>query len=225
MAELTGHRVKEAADHRRGAAAHDHRAQVGASWPGRRPECPGQGQSRDPVPGRNQHQVGKQGGEQLAVSTDGLPLQRDMRAVICLGQVFQADAGQPGQAGRRASQLHQGGDALAVGHLGGAQQHPALGQEPQPGPGSMEADLKRNAVADDRMVYHGTQSTCRASGWQRSQVPIRAGRRSRRSRFFGPSPRCPRIATLSPAMRAVGRIECDQPGRIVSRAEQRRLGR
>jgi len=46
--------------------------------------------------GRNQHQVGKQGREQLAVSADGLPLERDMRAVICFGQVFEADVSQPG---------------------------------------------------------------------------------------------------------------------------------
>jgi hypothetical protein len=101
-----------------------------------------------------------------------------MRAVICFGWVFQADVGQPGQASSRASELHQGGDALAVGHLGGPQQHPALSQDPQLGPGGMEADIERNAVADDSTVCHGTQSTGRAPGLQRSQVPIRAGRRS-----------------------------------------------
>ena len=100
-AELAGHRIQEAADHRRGAAARDHLARAGASSPRRRPVCPRQGDSRDLVPGRNQHQIGKQGGEQLAVSADGLPLERDMRAVICLGQVFQADVGQPGQASSR----------------------------------------------------------------------------------------------------------------------------
>ena len=42
-----------------------------------------------------------------------------MGAVICFRQVVQADPGQPSLASRRASQLHQAGDALAVGHLAG----------------------------------------------------------------------------------------------------------
>ena len=43
----------------------------------------------------SQHQVGIQGREQLAVSCDGFPLQRDMGAAICFRQGFQADPGQP----------------------------------------------------------------------------------------------------------------------------------
>jgi hypothetical protein len=71
-----------------------------------------------------------------------------MRAVICFRQVLQADVGQPGQAGRRVSDLHQAGDALAVGHLGGPRQRPALSQDPQPGPGGMEAGIERKAYAE-----------------------------------------------------------------------------
>ena len=96
MDELAGHRVQEAADYRRGAAAHDRLAQPGASSPRRRPVCPCHRENRDLVPGRDQHQVGEQGCEQLAVSGDGLPSDRDMRAVICFRQVLQADVGQPG---------------------------------------------------------------------------------------------------------------------------------
>ena len=96
MVQLAGHRVQEAADYRRGAAAHDGLAQPGVSSPGRRPVCARQRENRDLVSGRSQHQVGQQGGEQLAVSGDGLPLERDMRAVICFRQVLQADVGQPG---------------------------------------------------------------------------------------------------------------------------------
>ena len=76
-----------------------------------------------------------QGREQLAVRRDGLPLQREMGAVISFRQVAQAHPGQPGQPSRRASRLHQAGDAVTVGQLGGPQQHPVPGQDPQPGRG------------------------------------------------------------------------------------------
>jgi D-serine deaminase-like pyridoxal phosphate-dependent protein len=95
-----------------------------------------------------------------------------------LAQVFGADLGQPGQASRRASELHQGGDAVAVSHLGGPQQHPAHSQDPQPGPGGAEADIYYNAIADDGMACHGTQSTAGHQGSQQAQVPIRMGRKS-----------------------------------------------
>lgn len=88
-----------------------------------------------------------------------------------MAQVFGADLGQPGQASRRASELHQGGDALAVGHLGGPQQHPAHSQDPQPGPGGAEADIYYNAIADDGMACHGTQSTGRAPGFAAGAGP------------------------------------------------------
>ena len=79
-----------------------------------------------------------------------------MGAVICSRQVVQADPGQPGQASRRASHLHQASDALAEGHFGGPQQHPVPSQHPQPGPGCTEAGIEQNAVADDNMVRHST---------------------------------------------------------------------
>jgi hypothetical protein len=82
MVELTGHRVQEAADHRRGTAARDHLIQAGGSSPRRRPVCPRQGEGRGLVPGRDQHQVGDEGREQLTVRADGVPLERDVRAVI-----------------------------------------------------------------------------------------------------------------------------------------------
>ena len=118
----TRHPGQEAADCRHGTLTHDRPVQPGASPAGLRPVRSGQGERRDLVPGRDQHQVGIQGREQLAVSRDGLPLQRDMGAVICSRQGIQAGPGQPGQASRRASHLHQAGDALAIGHFGGPQQ-------------------------------------------------------------------------------------------------------
>ena len=138
-------------------------------YPGRRQlaqaaaSIPPSGREPWSVPGRDQHQVGEEGREQLTVRADGVPLERDvvqsshwLRSWVRLGQ--------PGQASRRASELHQGGDALAVGHLGGPQQHPAHSQDPQPGPGGAEADIYYNAIADDGMACHGTQSTGRAPG-------------------------------------------------------------
>ena len=84
-----------------------------------------------------------------------------MGAVICFRQVVQVGPGQPGQASRRASHLHQAGDALAVGHFGGPQQHPVPGQDPQPAPGGTEAGIEQNAVADDNMVRHNTSPRIR----------------------------------------------------------------
>ena len=102
-----------------------------------------------PVPGRDQQQGGIQGYEQRAVGGDGLPLQRDMSAVLGFRQVFQADPGQPGQPSRRARRLHQAGDGLPVGRFGSPQQHPVPGQDLQPGPGGTEAGIEQDPVADD----------------------------------------------------------------------------
>jgi hypothetical protein len=38
-------------------------------------------------------------------------------------------------------------------------------------PGGTEADIERNAIADDSMVCHGTQPTGRAPGLQQAKVP------------------------------------------------------
>ena len=93
-----------------------------------------------------------------------------MGAVICSCQVVQAGPGQPGQASRRAGPFHQAGDALAVGHFGGPQQHPVHGQDPQSAPGGTEAGIEQNAVADDNMVRHSTSPRIRRWPGLRPQV-------------------------------------------------------
>jgi hypothetical protein len=98
-----------------------------------------------------------------------------MGAVIRAGQVVQAGRGQPGRASGRASRVHQGGDALAVGQFGGLQQHPVPGRDPQPGPGGTEAGIKQDAIADDDTVRHGTSPPTwhRPGSGHRSCLPRR----------------------------------------------------
>jgi hypothetical protein len=195
MGELAGYRVQEAADHRRGAAAHHRLVQFCGRFSGRRPVCPPQRENHDLVSGGNQRQVGKQGREQLPVSGDGIPSKRDMRAVIGFCQVFQADVGQPGQAGRRAGELYQSDNALAVGHFGGPLQHPGPSQHPQPRPCGPKAAIEWNAKSDDGAL-HAPSAPAGHRTLQRSQVPAGTGRRSPASLQLGSVAGKPRAARV-----------------------------
>ena len=75
----------------------------------------------------------------------------------------------------------------------------------------MEAGIEQDAIADDSMASHGTSAP--AGHQARSGLRSLSGQAEgpQLSRFFGPSPRRPLIATLSPAMRVAGRIARDQP--------------
>ena len=108
---------------------------------------------------------------------------------------------------RRASELHQGGDARAVGHLGGPQQHPAHGQGPEPGPGGAEADGK----AVDR--------TCPEQG---DQLPP--------TRDFGNEPPAREkaaviLAQLQPDADRLGRIMLKQHRYAADSARRQRIGK
>ena len=141
-------------------AAAAHRRMI--AWSSAAPTRPGCGRYA-PVrasaviwsPARTSIRSTSQGREQLAVRRDGLPLQREMGAVISFRQVAQAHPGQPGQPSRRASRLHQAGDAVTVGQLGGPQQHPVPGQDPQPGRGGT-AGIDQNTARDGNMARHST---------------------------------------------------------------------
>ena len=115
-----------------------------------------------------------QGREQLAVRRDGLPLQREMGAVISFRQVAQAHPGQPGQPSRRASRLHQAGDAVTVGQLGGPQQHPVPGQDPQPGRGGT-AGIDQNTT--ETAIWPATAPAHR-SGTGQARSHLETARRS-----------------------------------------------
>jgi hypothetical protein len=94
-----------------------------------------------------------------------------MRAVPCFRQVLQADACQPSQPSGRVGELCQADDALAIGHLGGPEQRPALNQDSQPGPGGMKAGIERNAHADGSVVGHGTSPRVEHRSRSGSKVP------------------------------------------------------
>ena len=94
-----------------------------------------------------------------------------MRAVPCFRQVLQADVGQPSQPSGRAGELCHADVALAIGHLGGAEQRPALNQDSQPGPGGMKAGIERNAHADGSVVGHGTSPQVEHRSCSGSKVP------------------------------------------------------
>ena len=65
---------------------------------------------------------------------------------------------QPGHPGRESRRLHEAGDPLAVGVLGGAQQHAVPGKALQLAPGGIKANVHQDVVADEHVAAHVTSS-------------------------------------------------------------------